>query len=185
MLIVEDTKTGELVRITTMDAFVQLGFVKVGTHVHNFEPLRLMSFYNLVDNRVIEFASKYSDAFRFMPRRAYDYLRPPPILDELYPQVTGQRERGWFFDFFILRPVMGIGDVRLPPVQRLKNFKLTYSYSMESPYSVRFYHLQDMRYGEQTPQGWGCVVNASDLVEIDKTPNYQDLQHSRASLIPN
>jgi hypothetical protein len=158
-----------------MDAFVQLGFVKAGTNVHNFEPLRLMSFYNLVDNKIIEFASKYPDAYRYMPRRAYDYLRPPPILSELYPKLSGKRNGSWFIDLFMLRPVLEIGSIRLSNEQRTKNFKLTYGYSMEPPHGVRFYYLQDMRYGVRTPQGWGCVLRAADLQQIEASPNKADL----------
>ena len=50
-----------------------------------------------------------------------------------------------------------------------------YRWSTLPPNSPRLYHLQDMRFDQRTPKGWGCILNASDLAQSMKGPNRNDI----------
>ncbi|MHA2068484.1 MAG: hypothetical protein ACXABY_29325, partial [Candidatus Thorarchaeota archaeon] len=108
MLVVEDTAEGEVRRFILVDALIQLGEVQAGSQNRVFDPNRVLSFYGMVENQLHDYSSKYPEAFKYIPRRAYVYLKKPPILSELYYDVSSS-DVGWFADLFAVRPLLGVG----------------------------------------------------------------------------
>jgi len=82
VLVVEDIEANEIHHFVIFDASLQLGIVRAGTYIQTFDPDRVFSYYNMVENQLHDFATHYSGAFKFLPRRAYDYLKKPRLLSE-------------------------------------------------------------------------------------------------------
>ncbi|MHA2140217.1 MAG: hypothetical protein ACXADC_06065 [Candidatus Thorarchaeota archaeon] len=183
MLVVEDTAEGEVKRFLLVDALIQLGEVQAGAQKRVFDPNRVLSFYGMVENQLHDYSSKYPEAFKYIPRRAYVYLKRPPILSELYHDVSSS-DIGWFSDLFAVRPLLGVGDAKLPPDQRKNNIRRLENWSVTTPFSSRLYRLQDMRYGSRARRGWGAVMSAVDLKESLKNENRPDLLRYFKSELP-
>jgi hypothetical protein len=183
MLVVEDTTEGEVKRFLVVDALIQLGEIQAGSQSRVFDPNRVLSFYDMVENQLHDYSSKYPEAFKYIPRRAYTYLKRPPILSELYHDVFSS-ELGWFADLFAVRPILGIGETRLPLDQRKRNITRTENWTVTPPFSSRLYRLQDMRYGSRGRNGWGAVMTATDLKESLRNDNRADLLSYFKSQLP-
>ncbi len=183
MLVAENTAEGEVKRFLLVDALIQLGEVQAGSESRIFDPHRAFSFYAMVENQLLDYSSKYPEAFKYIPRRAYVYLTHPPILSEIYHDVSSSNQ-GWFADLFAVRPLLGIGGTKLPPDQRKNNIKRVENWSVTPPFSSRLYRLQDMRYGSRARRGWGAVMSAGDLKESLRNENRPDLLRYFKSELP-
>jgi hypothetical protein len=183
MLVVEDTAEGEVKRFLLVDALIQLGEVQAGSQSRVFDPNRVLSFYSMVENQLHDYSSKYPEAFKYIPRRAYVYLKRPPILSEIYHDVSSS-DTGWFVDLFAVRPLLGVGETKLPLDQRKNNIIRTENWSVTPPFSSRLYRLQDMRYGSRARKGWGAVMSALDLKESLRNDNRPDLLRYFKSQLP-
>ncbi|MHA2003537.1 MAG: hypothetical protein ACW960_05455 [Candidatus Thorarchaeota archaeon] len=183
MLVVEDTAEGEVKRFLLADALIQLGEVQAGSQSRVFDPNRVLSFYDTVENQLHDYSSKYPEAFKYIPRRAYTYLKRPPILSELYHDVSSS-DSGWFVDLFAVRPLLSLGETKLPLDQRKNNIIRTENWSVTPPFSSRLYRLQDMRYGSRGRNGWGAVMSALDLKESLRNDNRPDLLSYFKSELP-
>lgn len=175
MIIVEDIEANEIHRFVVIDASLQLGIVRAGTYIQTFDPDRAFSYYNMVENQLHDFAAHYPGAFRYLPRRAYDYLKKPQILSELTQGASELAQSSWMTDFLVVKPLIGFGETTLPAPQRQANVESVYRWATLPPNSPRLYYLQDMRFDRRTPKGWGCILNASDLAQSTKGPNRKDL----------
>lgn len=175
MIVVEDTEANEIHRFFVVDSSVRLGIVRAGTSIQTFDPDRAFAFYTMVENQVHDFAGKYPGSFRYLPRRAYDYLKKPRILGEFFSGVSETSCSSWLADLLIVAPMIRLKDVYLPDAQKDANSQSVYRWTNALPQSIRFYNLQDMRGGRRTPNGWGCILAAGDLVHSLKGPNRNDL----------
>lgn len=175
MIVVEDIEANEIHRFVVIDTSLQLGIVRAGQDIRTFDPDRAFSFYNMVDNQLNDFASVYPGAFRYLPRRAYDYLRKPRLLSEFYHGSTATSESSWIADYLVVKPLINLGDTALPVLQQETNAKSIHRWATVPPHSPRLYHLQDMRQGRRSEQGWGCVLRTNDLPVALKGPNRTDL----------
>ena len=175
MIVVEDIEDNEIHRFYIFDANMQLGIVRAGKHIHTFDPDRVYSFYNMVENQLLDFVGNYPGAFRYVPRRAYDYLKRPKFLHEFSQGTSELSQSSWFVDTFMINPLIGFGEKTLPIAQQEANTESVYRWSTMPPYSHRFYHLQDMRLDRRTPSGWGCILKTSDLAKAIKGQNQSDL----------
>ena len=175
MLICEDTPVNEIKQFFVVDAAIQLGLVKVGNDVRNFDLPRVLSYFSRVENQLLDFASNYPSSFRYLPRRAYDYLKKPPILSELYETVLDSSESSWLIDQFFVRPMISIAGNPLSSKNRGENTNLTYEWSTDSPFSSRLYYCQDMREGRSSSVGWACVLDIKDLSNSLRGSNRTDL----------
>ncbi|MHA1768851.1 MAG: hypothetical protein ACTSV3_03265 [Candidatus Thorarchaeota archaeon] len=175
MIVVEDIEASEIHRFLVVDASLRLGIVRAGKSIQTFDPDRAFAFYAMVDNQVHDYAKKYSGAFKFLPRRAYDYLKEPHILREFYHGVSEPSCSSWLVDLLMTKPLIRIGDSILPDGQKEANAESVRRWANLPPHSPRVYGLQDMRLGRRTPSGWGCIVDAKDLGSILKGSNRNDL----------
>ena len=175
MIIVEDIEANEIHRFVVVDASLQLGIVRAGTYIQTFDPDRAFSYYNMVENQLHDFAAHYPGAFRYLPRRAYDYLKKPQILSEFTQGASELAQSSWLTDFLVVKPLVGFGETTLPTSQQEANVESVYRWATLPPNSPRLYHLQDMRFDRRTRTGWGCILNASDLAQSTKGPNRTDL----------
>ena len=173
MLIVENTESNEILRFVVVDASVQLGEIKVGDQVKRFDPERVLTFFKTAEDHLLELANKYPDTFQYLPRKTYEYLRPPPILGEVYQSSAS--EPRWMVDFFITQPLIRVGHVTLPKNQQVANTRLTREWAIDSFYAPRLYVTQDLRFGRIDPKGWLCVLRAKDLRDVFKTQNRNDV----------
>ena len=101
MIVVEDRTTNEVIRFLVIDAYTKLGVVQYGTDIQTFDSQRMLRYYALVENQLFDFASRYSDSFRYLPRRAYSYLSKPPLLGEISDSLMAKGETNWFSDQFM------------------------------------------------------------------------------------
>ncbi|MHA1930392.1 MAG: hypothetical protein ACTSV2_17610, partial [Candidatus Thorarchaeota archaeon] len=175
MLVVEDIEANEIHHFMIIDASLQLGIVRAGTYIQTFDPDRVFSYYNMVENQLHDFANEYSGAFKFLPRRAYDYLKKPRLLSEFTQGASELSQSSWLADFLVVNPLIGFGDTILPSAQQDANVESVHRWATLPPISPRLYHLQDMRLDRRTPAGWGCILNASDLAQSIKGPNRTDI----------
>jgi hypothetical protein len=175
MIVVEDIEANEIHRFVVVDASLQLGIIRGGQDIRTFDPDRAFSFYSMVENQLNDFASLYPGAFRYLPRRAYDYLRKPRLLSEFYHGSTVSSESSWMADYLVVKPLINLGETVLPALQQDTNAKSIYRWATKPPHSPRLYHLQDMRQGRRTEPGWGGVLRATDLRLALKGPNRSDL----------
>jgi len=175
MIIVEDIEANEIHRFVVIDASLQLGIVRAGKLIQTFDPDRVFSYYNMVENQLHDFAAHYPGAFQYLPRRAYDYLKKPQLLSEFTQEASDLSQSSWLADFLVVSPLVGFGETIIPPAQRDTNVKSVYRWATLPPTSSRLYHLQDMRFDQRTPKGWGCILNASDLAQSIKGPNRNDI----------
>ncbi len=175
MIVVEDIEANEIHRFVVVDTSLQLGIVRAGQDIRTFDPDRAFSYYTMVENQLNDFASQYPGAFRYLPRRAYDYLRKPRLLSEFYHGSTGSSESSWIADYLVVKPLINLGETILPKLQQEANAKSIYRWATMPPHSPRLYHLQDMRQGRRTELGWGCVLRTADLSLALKGPNRTDL----------
>ncbi|MGY5852909.1 MAG: hypothetical protein RTU92_05020 [Candidatus Thorarchaeota archaeon] len=166
MIVTEDIEAQEVKRFYVIDAALQLGEVKIGDQVRSFGPDRALSFFDMVEHQLHDYVSTYSSSFRYLPRRAYDYLKKPPILSQLYANIGEATESCWFVDAFMVQPLVSVGSTLLPNSQRRKNLELISEWTHRSPYSPRLYNLQDLRHGSKGSSGWACLCNADELVQI-------------------
>ncbi|MFW9788276.1 MAG: hypothetical protein ACFFE2_03025 [Candidatus Thorarchaeota archaeon] len=173
MIVVEDTEANEIHRFLVVDSSIQLGIVRAGANIRTFDPDRAFGFYSMVESQLHDFSAQYPGAFKYLPRRVYDYLRKPKLLGEFYHESSSQAN--WIADYLIVKPLIGIGDTMLPTLQQNANAESIYRWSIVPPYSPRLLHLQDMRLDRRTEQGWGCVLSAQDLKYILKGSNRKDL----------
>jgi hypothetical protein len=172
MIVVEDIEANEIHRFVVVDSSLQLGIVRAGQDIRTFDPDRAFSFYTTVENQLNDFASLYPGAFRYLPRRAYDYLRVPRLLAEFY---HGSSESSWIADYLVVKPMVNLGETVLPALQQDANANSINRWATQPPHSPRLYHLQDMRSGRRTEPGWGCVLRTVDLALALKGPNRNDL----------
>ncbi|MFW9768936.1 MAG: hypothetical protein ACFFF9_06370 [Candidatus Thorarchaeota archaeon] len=175
MIVVEDIEANEIHRFVVVDSSLQLGIVRAGQDIRTFDPDRVYSFYRMVENQLNDFASLYPGAFRYLPRRAYDYLRVPRLLSEFYHGTTASSESSWIADYLVIKPLINLGETVLPTLQQDANANSVYRWATQPPQSPRVYHLQDMRSGRRTEVGWGCVLRTIDLPVALKGPNRKDL----------
>ncbi|RDE12378.1 MAG: hypothetical protein C4K47_08150, partial [Candidatus Thorarchaeota archaeon] len=170
MIVVEDIENKEIKPLFMVDSFVQLGSVRAGVEARSFDPSRLLSYYGRVEGQLYDLASTYPGAFRYLPRRAYAYLKRPPILTEIHSSGLDPSNASWFVDLFFSRPLIAIGGQQLSEQQQSKNIESTQRWSEQLPHSPRFYSLQDMRHGRTGMPGWGVVLNPADLEKLESTP---------------
>lgn len=163
MLIVEDTLTNEIRRFFVVDARVGLGSIEVGSQKCDFDPNRMLRFFELVENQLHEFSSRYPESFRYMPRRAYDYLKRPPILEEIYQGFPEYSSASWFFDQFFVHPILDVRDTLLPKEQRRINIEKARDWAEYPPFAPRLFNLQEMRYGHASIPGYACILRIADL----------------------
>jgi len=175
MLVVEDTTTNEIRRFYILDAMLQLGIVQAGSQSAVFDPGRAISYYGMVEGRLHDYSVKYPEAFGFLPRRAYEYLKKPPLMSELYQDVPATSDSQWFVDAFVVRPLFSITGTPLPVGQQTDNITFVEELATTPPFSSRLYRTQDMRYGLRSDSGWGCNLLASDLDTSLKGANRADL----------
>jgi hypothetical protein len=175
MIVVEDIEANEIHRFVVVDSSLQLGIVRAGQDIRTFDPDRAFSFYGIVENQLNDFASLYPGAFRYLPRRAYDYLRVPRLLREFYHGSTTSSESTWVADYLVTKPLINLGETVLPALQQDANAASINRWATQPPHSPRLYHLQDMRSGRRTEPGWGCVLRTADLPLALKGPNRNDL----------
>jgi hypothetical protein len=175
VLVVEDTVTTEMRRFFVVDAALQVGSIEVSSQKQDFDPQRFLKFFGMVENQLHEFSSKYPESFRYMPRRAYDYLRTPPILGEIYQGFPEYSDTSWFIDQFFTYALLGIGKTQLPWNQQETNIQKAKLWTETPPFSPRLYHVQEMRFGHQSSPGWACILRAKDLKSALGSPNRNDL----------
>jgi hypothetical protein len=175
MIIVEDIEANEIRRFFVVDASLQLGIVRAGTYISKFDPDRAFSFFNMVENQLHDFAVQYPGSFKFLPRRAYDYLKRPRLLGDFTQSASELSQSSWLIDQLVVTPLIELGETKLPTAQQDANMESVYRWSTIPPSSPRLYHLQDMRLNRRTPTGWGCILRAADLSLSLKGPNRTDL----------
>ena len=171
MIVVEDTEANEIHRFIVVDSSIHLGIVRAGTNIRTFDPDRAFSYYSMVESQLHDFSSQYPGAFKYLPRRAYDYLRKPRLLGEFYHDSASSSHTSWIADFLVVKPLISLGETMLPTLQQKANAESIYRWSSVPPYSPRLLHLQDMRLDRRTEPGWGCVMRAADLQNILKGAN--------------
>ncbi len=162
MLIVQDTKTNDVIRIITVDALVQLGEVRAGKHVRRFDPQRLLGYFRAVNDHLLSFASRYGDAYRYLPLRNRPNPSAAPLIGDLYEGTT-DIARSWLVDLFLVAPLVKVGDIVLPSNQQTSNVRLARNWCLMSQHSSRLYVAQDLRQGRVDDPGWVTFVTASDL----------------------
>ncbi|MCK5389246.1 MAG: hypothetical protein KAJ36_02070, partial [Candidatus Thorarchaeota archaeon] len=91
-----------------------------------------------------DFAAQYPGAFKYLPRRAYDYLKKPQLLSEFTHGASELSQSSWLADFLVVNPLIGFGDTILPSPQQDANVESVYRWATLPPNSPRLYHLQDM-----------------------------------------
>jgi hypothetical protein len=175
MIVVEDTEVNEIHRFVVVDGSIHLGIVRAGKDIRTFDPDRAFSFYAMVENQLHDFASEYPGAFKYLPRRVYDYLKKPKLLGEFYHGAASSDQASWIADFLVVKPLISLVDTVLPSLQQKANAESILRWSTVPPSSPRLYHLQDMRLDRRTEPGWGCVLRAEDLKLILKGTNRTDL----------
>ena len=163
MLVAEDIAANEIRKFFVVDASLHLGSVRVGTTLRTFDPARAFAYFGTLENQLIDYASRFPESFQYIPRRAYSYLKHPPILSSLCQSTLEDSESNWMVDQFLVNPLISLGRTLLPKAAQMKNTKSIEEWSMGPPYSPRLYYVQDMRYGRRTSSGWGCIVKAADL----------------------
>ncbi|RDE16740.1 MAG: hypothetical protein C4K49_04250 [Candidatus Thorarchaeota archaeon] len=175
MIVVEDTASNEIRQFFVVDAMLQLGIVKAGTQVRVFDPGRALSYFAMVEDHLHDLATQYPGAFRYLPRRVYDYLKKPVILSELCASTLDPSMASWLVDMFFARPLIAVAGRSLPDSQQGRNSELTQRWSLALPYSPRLYHIQDMRNGRRSNPGWGCALTTADLQDIMRGMNGSDV----------
>ena len=175
MLVAEDIAANEIRRFFVVDASLHLGSVKVGTTLRTFDPARAFTYFGSLENQLIEYASHFSESFQYIPRRAYSYLKHPPILSSLCQSSLEEPESSWLVDQFLTCPLISVGHASLPKAEQMKNTKSIQEWSMGPPYGPRLYYIQDMRHGRRTRSGWGCIMKAADLGHRMGETNLSDL----------
>ncbi|TFG33967.1 VWA domain-containing protein [Candidatus Thorarchaeota archaeon] len=184
MIVIEDIEASEIHQFFVFDSYMQLGIVRAGKYIQTFDPERVFSYYNMVENQLYDFTTEYPGAFQFLPRRAYDYLKRPRFLNEFSQGASELSQSSWSIDSFMINPLIGFGEKLLPIAQQDANSESIYRWATMPPNSHRFYHLQDMRLDRRTPQGWGCLLKATDLARVIKGSNRTDLLGSIKSQRP-
>lgn len=175
MIVVEDIEVNEIRRFFVIDASIQLGIVRAGTYIRKFDPDRAFSYFNMVENQLHDFAAQYPGAFKYLPRRAYDYLKKPRLISDFTQGASELSKSSWLVDLLVVKPLIELGDTKLPTAQQKANTESVHLWSTTPPTSPRFYHLQDMRLNRRTPSGWGCILRAADLSLLLKGANRTDL----------
>ena len=183
MIVVEDSEASEIYRFVVVDSSVQLGIVRAGANIRTFDPDRAFSYYNMVESRLHDFSSQYPGAFKYIPRRVYDYLRKPKLLSEFYHGSGTPSQTSWIADYLTVSPLIGLGNTMLPKLQQKANAESIYRWATVPPYSPRLLHLQDMRLDRRTEKGWGCILGAKDLAHILKGANRKDLKATKPIFI--
>ena len=178
MIVVEDSEANEIHRFVVIDGAVHLGIVRAGANIRTFDPDRAFSYYNMVESQLHDFSSQYPGAFKYIPRRAYDYLRMPKLLSEFYHGSGTPSQTSWIADYLVVSPLISLGNTMLPQLQQKANAESIYRWATVPPFSPRLLHLQDMRQNRRTEKGWGCVLGARDLPSILKGANRKDLIES-------
>ena len=145
MIVVEDTEANEIHRFVVVDGSIHLGIVRAGKDIRTFDPDRAFSFYAMVENQLHDFASEYPGAFKYLPRRVYDYLKKPKLLGEFYHGAGSSDQSSWIADFLVVKPLISLGDTVLPSLQQKANAESIFRWATVPPSSPRLYHLQDMR----------------------------------------
>ncbi len=175
MIVAEDQETGEIRQFMVIDANVRLGVVQAGTHIRTFDPKRLLNYYTLVENQLNDYAARYPNSFKFLPRRAYSYLMQPDILGELSDSPLDTGGDNWFSDLFMIYSLADIRDRPIPKYQQKANIDSSFRWSTTAPWGTRTYYLQDLRYGSSSRRGWGCVVDASRITDTMRGSERNDL----------
>ncbi|MFW9832538.1 MAG: hypothetical protein ACFFEK_00950 [Candidatus Thorarchaeota archaeon] len=175
MIVVEDTEANEIHRFIVVDSSIHLGIVRAGTDIRTFDPERVWAYYNMVESQLHDFSSQYPGAFKYLPRRVYDYLKKPKLLGEFVHGSSSSVQQSWIADYLVVKPIINLGDTTLPMLQQKANAESIFRWATLPPYGPRLYHLQDMRFDRRTEPGWGCVLRAEDLNIILKGANRTDL----------
>jgi hypothetical protein len=184
MIVVEDTASNEIRQFFVVDALLQLGMVKAGTQVRVFDPARALSYFTMVEDHLHDLATEYPGAFRYLPRRAYDYLKKPLILSELCASTLDPSVESWLVDMFFARSLIAVAGRSLPDSQQDRNAELTQRWSVVLPHSPRLYQVQDMRNGRRSGPGWGCALTTSDLQDAMRGTNGADVLNYVKSGLP-
>lgn len=174
MIVIEDIESRDIKPVFVVDAFVQLGGLRVGAEVRSFDPGRLLSYYGMVEHQMHDLASRYPGAFKFLPRRSYTYMKRPPILNEIHASGLDPSKASWLADLFFARPLISVAGQQLSEQQQDKNAEMNQRWSQMLPHSPRLYYIQDMRQGRRSTPGWGCVLNAADLQNVGTGVNAAD-----------
>lgn len=175
MLVVEDATTNEIRRFFILDAMLQLGAVQVGSQTMLFDPQRAVEYYGMVEDRLHDYSTKYPEAFGYIPRRAYEYLKKPPMMSKLYQDLHASLDTEWFVDAFMVRPLLSVANTSLPAAQQTENIKLIEEWAANPPFSSRLYQTQEMRQGHRTNAGWACNLAASEIGTYLRGSNRTDL----------
>ena len=147
-----------------VDASISLGLVQAGTSLRTFDSIRVLRYFQMVDERIADLSVQYPESFKYRPRRTYGYLKKPPILSELYQNVLDSGD-SWLVDYFFAHPLISIGNNPLPENQQTKNSRLVHRWTIMPPHSPRFYYIQDMRLGQTEDPGWACILRPADLID--------------------
>jgi hypothetical protein len=128
MIIVEDIEANEIRRFFVVDASLQLGIVRAGTYISKFDPDRAFSFFNMVENQLHDFAVQYPGSFKFLPRRAYDYLKRPRLLGDFTQSASELSQSSWLIDQLVVTPLIELGETKLPTAQQDANMESVYRF---------------------------------------------------------
>ena len=121
MIVVEDTEANEIHRFIVVDSSIHLGIIRAGTNIRTFDPDRAFSYYSMVESQLHDFSSQYPGAFKYVPRRVYDYLRKPKLLSEFYHDSASSSQTSWITDYLVVKPLISLGDTMLPSLQQTAN----------------------------------------------------------------
>ncbi|MHA1638291.1 MAG: hypothetical protein ACTSUB_09800 [Candidatus Thorarchaeota archaeon] len=184
MIIVEDKDTHEIRQFVVVDAQVQLGNITVGTHNRSFTPQRLLAYYAQVESQLHDYATQYPESFKFLPRRAYEYLSKPHLLGTLYQSSLSVSDTSWLADQFVSIPLMDVRSISLPKHQQIINTESTNTWATRSAQSARFYLLQDFRHNSSGNKGWGCILHAKEMESVWNGRNRNDLMQYVKTNLP-
>ncbi len=163
MIVVEDRGTNEVIRFLVMDAFTKLGVVQFGTDIQTFDSQRMLRYYALVENQLFDFASRYPDSFRYLPRRAYAYLSKPPLLGDITDSLVATGETNWFSDQFMVHPLTEISAKPLPSYQQKANIESCFRWTTNSEDASRMYSVLDLEVQSTERMKWAVSIDAGNL----------------------
>ncbi|NWF96722.1 MAG: hypothetical protein HXY34_11330 [Candidatus Thorarchaeota archaeon] len=174
LLVVEDSEANEIHRFFVLDGTLQLGVVQVGSQNTTFDPARALSYYRTVESQLFTLVSKYPSAYKYVPRKTYDYLARPRLLSDLYAGMQ-EADTSWLVDQFLVRPLSNVGDMVLSKAQREENSETVRRWCLTAPYGPRMLVTQDLRWGDYDRQGWGCQLRVEDLKPVFDGHHRNDL----------
>ncbi len=167
MLVVEDRDTNEVTRFFVIDAYAKLGSIQIGTDIQVFDPQRLLRYYALLENQLFDFAARYSEAFKYLPRRAYSYLSKPPLLSDITASLASSGNDFWTVDQFVIHPLTEISSKPLPRYQQKNNVESCVRWSTQTGVAPRLYNVSDLDV-DSSRYNWAVSIDASALSKTMK-----------------